>query len=293
VDTDPGDLGISPDLDAELPTLREIALEAARDAGRLIVEQRPDELLVTTKTTATDVVTDMDQRAQDRIVSVLTARRPHDGFVGEEEGESRLGESGVTWVVDPIDGTVNYLYGIPAYSVSIAAVVGDPRVEGRWRPVAAAVVNPVSGEAYSAAVGRGATREDHGRRTRLQASTVDTLGQALVATGFGYAAARRAWQAAVLSDLLPDVRDIRRMGSAALDLCRVAEGSVDVYYERGLNPWDLAAGWLVVTEAGGIVSGLGDRPPGADLVIASGNALRDSFVMRLEQAMSRSDVTSA
>lgn len=274
--------------------LRVIALEVAREAGRFIVDDRPDELRVDTKTTATDVVTDMDQRAQDLIVGSLARRRPGDGFLGEEEGDTHLGRTGVTWVVDPIDGTVNYLYGVPSYAVSIAAVTGDPRVDGAWSPVAGAVVNPVTGEAYSAARGAGATREDGGgRSTTLRVGSVDTLAQALVATGFGYAAPRRAWQAAVLADLLPDIRDIRRMGSAALDLCRVAEGSVDLYYERGLHPWDLAAGWLIVTEAGGVVTGLGREYPCEDLVIATGNALRAPFVMRLEQAMSACNVTSA
>ena len=280
-----------PDVDGEV--LRDIAVEVAGLAGRFIVEDRPSRLSVATKTTDTDVVTDMDQRAQDLIVRALRERRPDDGFLGEEEGSTRAGTTGVSWVVDPIDGTVNYLYGIPAYAVSIAAVVGDPRTTGAWRPVAGAVVNPVLGQTYSAAAGAGAVRTDSSGSTALQVSALDDLGQALVATGFGYAADRRAWQAAVLSGLLPDVRDIRRMGSAALDLCRVAEGSVDAYYERGLNAWDLAAGWVIVTEAGGTVTGRGEAAPGSDLVVASGNALRAPFVERLERAMSECDVTSA
>lgn len=274
--------------------LRRIALQVAAEAARLIVDERPDELALATKSTVTDVVTDMDQRAQDHIVAALRSLRPDDGFVGEEEGETRRGESGITWVVDPIDGTVNYLYRIAAYSVSIAAVVGDPLTEGDWSPVAGAVVNPVSAETYSAALGQGAFRtQGEGSEVRLRCASQSDLAQALVATGFGYAADRRAWQAAVLADLLPDIRDIRRMGSAALDLCRVAEGSVDAYYERGLNPWDLAAGWLIVTEAGGRVSGTPTATPGADMVVASGNALHDSFVDRLEQAIRSIDVTSA
>ncbi|NLJ54168.1 MAG: inositol monophosphatase [Intrasporangiaceae bacterium] len=287
--------------------LRAIAVEVAVETGRIIVEDRPDRLEVATKSTETDVVTEMDQRAQDHIVAVLATRRPQDGFLGEEEGGNRVGESGLTWVVDPIDGTVNYLYGIPAYAVSIAAVTGDPNVPGHWQPVAGAVVNPVTGDVYSAALGRGATRTDrHGRVHRLAATTETDLGQALVATGFGYAGERRAWQAAVVADLIADIRDIRRMGSAALDLCRVAEGSVDAYYERGLNPWDLAAGWLIVTESGGAVSGAktgtaqgdgtgegstaypsggGSLLPSADMVVAAGNALHRSFVVRLERAI--------
>lgn len=283
---------------SERAELRAIALEIAREAGRIIVEERPDRMEVATKSTDTDVVTEMDQRAQDVIVAALRERRPQDGFVGEEEGEHHLGASGITWVVDPIDGTVNYLYGIAAYSVSIAAVVGDPRVAGQWHPLAGAVVNPVSGEAYSAALGAGATREDRsGRATRLEATAQTDLGQALVATGFGYAAERRTWQAAVLADLIADIRDIRRMGGAALDLCRVAEGTIDAYYERGLNPWDLAAGWLIATEAGATVSGGRDAYPTSDLLVAAGNALHDSFVVRLRQAIdgviATADVTSA
>ena len=279
---------------SDYAVLREIAVEVAVAAGHFIVHDRPDTLSVATKTTDTDVVTEMDQRAQDLIVGALRDRRPDDGFLGEEAGSTRRGRTGITWVVDPIDGTVNYLYGIPAYAVSIAAVVGDPHRTGDWRPVAGAVVNPVTGQTYSAAEGAGATRADaSGRSTTLRVSDLGELSQALVATGFGYSADRRAWQAAVLAGLLPDVRDIRRMGSAALDLCRVAEGSVDAYYERGLNAWDLAAGWVIVTEAGGTVTGRGDAAPGSDLVVASGNALRAPFVERLERALSECDVTSA
>ncbi len=280
--------------DHDYAELREIALRVALEAGRLIVDRRPDEIALETKSTATDVVTEMDHLAQDHILTALRSLRPDDGFVGEEEGETQLGRSGITWVVDPIDGTVNYLYRIPAYCVSIAAVTGDPLVEGEWSPVAGAVVNPVSGEAYSAGRGLGAFRSvGGGPEVPLHVSEQGELAQALVATGFGYAADRRAWQAAVLADLLPDIRDIRRMGSAALDLCRVAEGTVDLYYERGLNPWDLAAGWIMVTEAGGTVSG-GARPtPGSQMIVAGGNALHDSFVDRLEQAVRAIDVTSA
>lgn len=291
----------------DLEELRAIAVEVAAETGRIIVEDRPDRLAVATKSTETDVVTEMDQRAQDHIVAALTARRPQDGFLGEEEGGHRTGESGITWVVDPIDGTVNYLYSVPAYAVSIAAVTGDPSVPGQWQPIAGAVVNPVSGDIYSAALGQGATRTDRDGRVHPLAVTGETdLAQALVATGFGYAAGRRAWQAAVVADLIPDIRDIRRMGSAALDLCRVAEGSVDAYYERGLNPWDLAAGWLIVTEAGGTVSGASTGEgrtaypsvfPSENLVVAAGNALHGSFVIRLERAMTAvlhdGNVTSA
>ena len=228
----------------------------------------------------------MDRRAQALIADRLRAARPQDAFFGEEGGAA-TGTSGVTWVVDPIDGTVNYVYDIPAYAVSVAAAVGDPRVPGEWRPVAGAVVNPVSGERFWARSGGGAWRQ-RGRleATRVRVSTQADLALSLVGTGFGYAAPVRAWQARVLAPILPRVRDIRRIGSAALDLCRIAEGSLDAYYERGLNPWDLAAGWLLVTEAGGTVTGLQGDPPTGDMLIAGGAAaaaMRDLLVAVLDK----------
>lgn len=273
--------------------LADIALAVAVEAGVLVVDDRPRDLGVAeTKSSATDVVTVMDQRSQDLLLRRLGELRPQDGFHGEERG-ARTGTSGITWVVDPIDGTVNYLYEIPAYSVSVAAVLGDPSVDGAWRPVAGAVVNPLTGERYTAALGGGAWRRvGDGPAQRL--TVADTsLDQALCGTGFGYDADRRAWQAAVLTHVLPRVRDIRRIGSAALDLCRVADGSLDVHYERGLNPWDMAAGWLVATEAGAVVTDLDGGHPRAGFTVAGPSAAQGSLRTLLRSAVEQVGPESA
>lgn len=261
--------------------LARTAMTVALEAGELITAERPRDLGVAeTKSSRTDVVTVMDQRSQDHLLSRLGGLRPDDGFAGEERG-GRAGTSGITWVVDPIDGTVNYLYEIPAYCVSVAAVVGDPTRDGAWRPVAGAVVNPVTGERYGAWTGGGAWRTvGEGAPRRLRVAETD-LGLALCGTGFGYDADRRAWQAALLTHVLPRVRDIRRLGSAALDLCRVAEGSLDVYYERGLNPWDMAAGWLVATEAGALVTDLDGQAPREAMTVAGAPGLHADLLALL------------
>jgi len=217
---------------------------------------------VGTKSTPTDVVTAADQAAEQLIRAGIAAERPDDAVLGEEGGAA-TGSSGVRWLVDPIDGTVNYLYGIPSYAVSIAAEV-DGKVQ------VGVVVNPPAGERWSAVLGGGSTyRSPEGRELPLSGSKVTSLGQALVGTGFGYDARRRAAQAQLATRVLPQVRDLRRIGSAALDLCAVAMGRLDAYYERGLYPWDLAAGGLVATEAGVRVEGLRGAPAGPDLVIAA------------------------
>jgi myo-inositol-1(or 4)-monophosphatase len=257
-----------------LEALERLAVEVCLEAGRLIVDERPANLGVSkTKSTATDVVTVMDQRAQDLLRTRLHEARPQDGFLGEEEGGA-TSRSEITWVVDPIDGTVNYLYGIPAYAVSVAAVVGDPTTPGAWRPVAGAVVNPVTGELFHARQGAGAWRRvGSAPAARLEIGDPPQLGHALVGTGFGYDTVRRHWQATLLLGVLPQIRDIRRIGSAALDLCAVAAGSLDAYFERGLNPWDMAAAWLVLTEAGGVFTGLGSEPPNDQMVVAAAPTL--------------------
>ena len=254
---------------AELVELERQAVELAVEAGRLIVDERPDDLGVSkTKSSATDVVTVMDQRAQDLLRTRLHAARPQDGFFGEEEGGA-TSRSPITWVVDPIDGTVNYLYGIPSYAVSVAAVIGDPSQPGAWRPVAGAVVNPVTGEVFRARQGGGAWLRTDGGERRLTVGDSTDLSQALAGTGFGYDPGRRRWQARVLLEVIGEVRDIRRLGSAALDICAVAAGTLDCYFERGLNAWDFAAGWLVLTEAGGAFTGLAGAAPDSTMVVAS------------------------
>jgi len=255
---------------AETPSdpaaLLALAERAARQAGALIRDERPADLGVAlTKSSPTDVVTVMDQRSELLLRTLLLGERPTDSLLGEEGGDV-VGTSDITWVVDPIDGTVNYLYGIPAYAVSIAAVTGDPRDPGGHEVLAGCVHNPVSGETFTATLGGGSFLD--GRR--LQVNDVQDIGQCLLATGFGYEASRRRKQAQVIAALLPQVRDIRRIGSGALDLCQVACGRVDAYLERGLQPWDLAAGGLVAREAGALVTGLGNAPAGAALVLAAG-----------------------
>ena len=263
----------------ELRDLEDLAVRVSREAAELITRQRPADLGVAqTKSSRTDVVTVMDQRAQDLLLARLSAARPSDAIQGEEKG-SVAGSSGLTWVVDPIDGTTNYLYGMAAYAVSVAVVVGDPSAPGQWRPVAGAVVNAATGETYRARLGGGAHLEVPGHLgRRLSVLGDDDLGVALVATGFAYGAQMRARQADLLRDLLPQVRDIRRVGSAALDLCRLAGGEVDAYYESQLNAWDLAAGWLVATEAGCVVGGPapGSAPTG-ELLWAAAPALAERF----------------
>ena len=177
----------------------------------------------------------------------------------------------VQWVVDPIDGTVNFVYGLPAYSVSLAAQVDGVSVAG-------AVADVCSGEIYSAALGAGAEVVRDGVRRALRCSSVSELPMALLGTGFGYDARRRAAQAALLAGLLPQVRDIRRFGSAALDLCQVAAGRLDAHYEHGLNRWDWAAGALIAAEAGAVVE-LPTEAGGLLIAAAPGvaEALRDAL----------------
>ncbi|HBO54634.1 MAG TPA: inositol monophosphatase [Janibacter terrae] len=276
-----------------LRELEQLAVAVAEEAGALVRDERPGRTVVDrAKSSDLDIVTVMDTRSEQLIRARLAAARPDDGVLGEEEGLV-TGRSGLTWVVDPIDGTVNYLYEIPAYCVSVAAVLGDPSVDGAWRPVAGAVVNPLTGERYTAALGGGAWhRVGDGPAQRL--TVADTsLDQALCGTGFGYDADRRAWQAAVLTHVLPRVRDIRRIGSAALDLCRVADGSLDVHYERGLNPWDMAAGWLVATEAGAVVTDLDGGHPRAGFTVAGPPAAQGSLRTLLRSAVEQVGPESA
>ncbi|MEV1287051.1 inositol monophosphatase family protein [Micromonospora sp. NPDC049679] len=243
--------------------LLKIAAEVAQAAAVTARRMRADGVTgVDTKSTSTDVVTAADRAVERQVVAALRALRPEDTVLGEEYGDTRgarpAGPGAVRWILDPIDGTVNYLYGLPEYAVSLAAEVDGVVVAGVVR-------NAATGDEWRAVRGGGAYRE--GRR--LTGSTQTDLAQALVATGFGYDPARRIHQAAVLAGLIARVRDIRRFGAAALDLCRAAEGSVDAYYEKGLNPWDHAAGGLIAAEAGLRVAGLAGAPAGPDLVIAA------------------------
>ena len=265
-----------------LRELEDLAVSAARAAGTFIVQERPRGMgVLDTKSSVNDIVTVMDQQSEVLLRRHLLGARPDDAVLGEEDGASD-GTSGITWVIDPIDGTVNYLYEIPAYCVSVAAVIGDPTTAGQWRPVAGAICNPLTSEIFHARVGGGAHVLTGEGDTAIRVSSVDVLLQSLVATGFGYRPEVRARQGEVLTAILPDIRDIRRAGSAALDLCAVASGKVDAYYEAGLNPWDLAAGWIIATEAGAVVSGLNDMAPGEAAVVAAGPGIHGSLLSGLE-----------
>ena len=228
-----------------------LALEAARVAGALLLERFGGPAQgVERKSSRTDMVSDADREAETAIEGVLLDARPGDGLLAEEGARSEA-SSGRRWVVDPLDGTTNYLYGIPAWSVSIALEDGDGGAVG-------VVHDPVRGETFTAVRGQGA--ECNGHPLRLAAA--DRLDTALLATGFGYDPGNRAVQAQVLTTLLPRVRDIRRAGAASLDLCSVAAGRVDAYYERGLSPWDWAAASLIAAEAGASVRRLEGEPTG-------------------------------
>jgi myo-inositol-1(or 4)-monophosphatase len=244
-----------------------LALTAALEAGELLAGQRGRPAVVGTKSSLTDVVTEMDQAAEQRIRELILAERPGDAILGEEGGETGAG-SPVRWVVDPLDGTVNYLYGLPDWAVSIAAEVDGQIVAG-------IVYAPRRGEVFGAELGHGAWRASPPDASAEAISCNDgvPLSRALIATGFGYEPRRRLVQGEVLSVVLPKVRDIRRNGACSVDLCMLASGRVDGYYERGVNYWDIAAGGLVAREAGAIVGGLNGKAAGSSMTIAAGPAL--------------------
>jgi myo-inositol-1(or 4)-monophosphatase len=248
------------------PVALEVAarLEAALDEG--------DGPQVFTKSGQTDLVTDLDRWAEQHIADRLLGARPDDGLIGEE-GASVTGTSGVQWCVDPIDGTVNFVHGIPGFCVSIAA-----QVEGRT--VAAVVASPLHRDVFTATLGGGAHRNDR----PIRCSTPAGLGLAVIGTGFGYDPDRRRRQTAVLQRVIGDIADIRRAGAAALDLCSVACGRLDGYWEVGLNAWDHAGGALIATEAGARVEGLDGGPPSEDFVLAAPPSVWDDLHTLLREA---------
>lgn len=271
----PGDV---PD-GTEVEALRALARSLACEAGALVRDGRPERVEVAaTKSSAVDPVTAMDRASEELLRARLAAERPDDAILGEE-GDDVPGTSGLTWVLDPIDGTVNYLYGVASYAVSVAVVAGPPDPE-RWTALAGCVHSVVDGRTWTAARGGGAERD--GRA--VHAGRPASLAQSLVGTGFGYDAVRRAHQARVLAGVLPQVRDIRRLGAAAIDLCLLAEGALDLYYERGLNPWDVAAGGLVAQEAGAWLGGLRGRGASRAMTVAGARPVVDELVRLLEDA---------
>lgn len=254
--------------------LESIAVAVAREAGELARQRRAEGVAIAaTKSNLADIVTEADREVEVLIRERLAALRPEDGFLGEESGAAR-GTSDITWVVDPIDGTVNYAYGLPNYAVSIGAVRGEP-VAAEWEQLAAAVYAPAMGELYRASRGGGAWSGER----RLAVNTEPSPAGALLGTGFGYDPATHEGDLACVARVMPMARDLRRMGAASLDLAAVASGRLDGYFERGLAPWDHAAGSLLVIEAGGRVGvgGEGDttvRPMTIAAIPAIYDALR-------------------
>lgn len=253
--------------------LLEVARRAAEQAGALLIDGLDRvRALVETKSTSTDMVTEMDRAAESLIVDAIREARPDDAIVGEE-GTAERGSSGVEWIVDPLDGTTNYLYGHPGFGVSIAAAVDGDVVAG-------VVADPLHGDVFTAVRGAGAQRNGQPISPARPASLAD----ALVATGFSYDPEQRRRQAGVLVHLLPKVRDIRRMGAAAVDLCSVACGRVDAFYERGLARWDYAAGALVAAESGASVGDLDGGMASSAFTLAAAPAVFEPLRVELAQA---------
>ena len=263
--------------DALRTSLLELARATAEEAAQLVGAGRSTTAdHVDTKSSPVDVVTAVDRASEALIVARLLEARPDDAVLGEE-GASREGTSGVRWVVDPIDGTVNFLYGLPAFAISIAAEV-DGRTE------VGVVLDVATGELFTAVRGGGAWLTAPGAAAQqLTGSRAAELSRALVATGFGYASEQRRAQGAVVARLLPEVRDIRRVGCASLDLCSAAAGRVDAYYEQGLKPWDHAAGALVAAEAGLVVTGTSGRPFAEPVAVAAAPGVAAALVALLEE----------
>ena len=243
----------------EAAGLLRLAVRAAHLGGAELARRRGRVTGVSYKSSATDPVTDADRAAEAAVVALLSRERPQDALLGEE-GTRREGSSGLRWVLDPLDGTVNYTYGIPHSAVSIACERDEG---GRWRALVGVVYDPAREETFAAARGAGATLDGE----PLHVNDPVAPPTALVATGFSYAAASRARQADLVAGLLPRVRDIRSGGSAALDLCWLAAGRCDAYLEDELRPWDWAAGALIAAEAGASVTAFGDG------ILAAGPAL--------------------
>jgi myo-inositol-1(or 4)-monophosphatase len=255
--------------------LLDLAAGAARAAGALLLDRfgRPQSG-VDAKSSATDMVSDADRDSERVLLDAIRTARPDDGLIAEESGD-RPGTTGIVWVVDPLDGTTNYLYGIPAWSVSVAC----RDAEGG---LVAVVHDPVADETFTAVRGQGAFLNG----ARIRTTDAPDLTRSLIGTGFGYTSGRRALQVAALVHVLPRVRDVRRAGSAALDLAWVACGRLDGFYEAGIRDWDRAAGLLLVSEAGGRTGILDPGLDGADCVVAAGAGLYDPLCALVRSGLS-------
>lgn len=240
-----------------------LAVELARAGGQLALERQAAGLTIGTKTSATDIVTDADRSVEAFLVRELASRRPGDAVLGEEQGATPGAGTGVRWILDPIDGTVNFMLGYPQFAVSVAAAVDGVTVAG-------CVANPSTGWLFRAVLGEGAHLERGGQpAVRLGGPRAVALAESVVATGFGYDGGRRGRQGQVVGALLARIGNLRRSGSAALDLCAVAAGWVDAYYEGPLGEWDVAAGLLIAAEAGVGLAGIGGRLAGPEFVVAA------------------------
>lgn len=248
--------------------LLNVAAEVATKGAELARAKRREGVsIAASKSSETDIVTYADQLTQSFIRDCILDARPQDSFFGEE-GHAVAGTTGLTWVVDPIDGTVNYLYDIPWWAVSIAVVEGDPD-PATWTALAGAVATPDLDELFTATNGGGSYRNKH----RLTVNQETRLEFALVGTGFAYGRDLRAHQGRVAAAMLPRVRDLRRMGACSLDLCSVASGRLDAFYERDTSPWDHAAGSLIAREAGARVGGYGGEAESKRILIATNEHL--------------------
>lgn len=278
----PADVPAVPSM-TDVADLRRLASELAHQAGSVAHAgrraTRGTGVSGATKSSATDIVTEYDRAAEATIVEALQRLRPADAIVGEE-GTALAGTSGYAWYIDPIDGTTNFVYDLPTWSCSVAVSYRDPDDPDQpEQMVAGAVYVPALGELYSAGVGQGATLDGE----PIHATAETELGLALVATGFSYRAAARTEQAARVTRIISSVRDIRRMGSAAVDLCFVAAGRFDVYFEQYLNSWDAAAGELIAREAGAIASDFGGGPPRPAELLVAAPGLHAAFVELLDE----------
>jgi myo-inositol-1(or 4)-monophosphatase len=259
---------------ADVTELLDLAVELAQKAGQLLLDEAPDRTAdVATKSSRTDMVTAVDRASEALIVGTLATARPDDGVLGEE-GSSRAGTSGVRWIIDPLDGTTNYLYGLPLFAVSIGVEV-DGEVQ------AGVVFHPSLGELFTARKGDGANCNGQ----PIAASRKDELATALIGTGFAYDPERRRESARWLEHIIPSVRDIRRGGAASIDLCWVACGRLDGYYEAGLSPWDVAAGDVIAREAGAVTSDFEGGPVRPGSVVAASPAIAEPLRQLVAQAV--------
>jgi myo-inositol-1(or 4)-monophosphatase len=254
----PGQQSEQGHMEHDLPALAKIAINLASEAGGLLSDgHNTAKTAVThTKSSSVDVVTAVDQASEELIVGELRRQRPEDSVLGEE-GASVAGTSGVRWVIDPLDGTVNFVYGIPNFAVSIG-------VEVDGRGCIGVVYNPIANEMFTAIEGQGAFLNDE----PIKVNPSPRLSQALIATGFSYEQEARKQQGQVILELLPQIRDLRRRGSAALDLCAVASGLVDGYFEANVKPWDVCAGEVIAREAGARVTSFHGKRPETDVIAA-------------------------